>query len=81
MQVPTNEELGHSIELTQALPDGRCTHCGKPTGRIAPYYARLEIPKAGIVIRMPICETCVAVYLAMVENERPANVKKLRKTA
>lgn len=88
MPIP-DKELRAEIESKQRLPIGRCTDCAMPTGRIANYYARLEIPEAGMVMRLPICDRCVAKYVAMWEAERPRpaktggepTVKKMRKTA
>jgi hypothetical protein len=77
----SDEQVQAQIEARQRLPMGKCTHCEAPTGRVAPYYARLEIPRAGIVMRLPFCEDCISIYSGMVEDERPAPIQKMRKTA
>jgi hypothetical protein len=74
-----DKDLSERIALKQELPIGKCTRCKEPTGKIAPYYARLELPDRGITIRLPFCEACIILYLVMVYEERPG--KKMRKTA
>ena len=74
--------LVRRIELTQPLPQGRCTLCLIPTGEIAPYYARLVIEddllsvpqlqggtKRGLVLHLPFCQSCIQAFLASATEE------------
>lgn len=64
------DDLRRRIQARQVLPSGACCICSKATGKIAPHYARLDLPEFGIVIHLPVCQTCAGKYVEMARAEQ-----------
>lgn len=59
------DDVRPRIQAIKDPPSGNCTRCSGATGKLAPYYAKLDLPHAGVVIHLPICQRCVEQYLVM----------------
>lgn len=64
------------IRSRQSLRKGNCARCYKPTGTIAPAYAKLEIAVDGVgfTMHIPLCESCIENYREMIRETLRAMV-------